>query len=264
MQLTKVCRNAVMYITSYIIHQNLMIRLSKLCNIRCCPVFTFSGSVCVQEALKLTGGHDEGLVTVMKDMNGQLVTGGSDKSVVIWDSSTGQPSSKVYPTDNYQVNALVVTPTEQIVVAAGLDLFLLDKNLRKVKSVKAHKSTIRDIDFISSGDLQTDIATFSADGFVKMWDVENLYDHASVRAGPVLKTIASGLVACGCWLVALTEERKLFVYDASTQDSLTATKDQHCMLQLEAHDLVRKVVFYDGMAIKLLFCAASDGEVGLW
>jgi WD40 repeat protein/energy-coupling factor transporter ATP-binding protein EcfA2 len=193
-------------------------------------------------------GHTDSVRSVAWSAGGQLATGSSDKTVILWDLDTGQPAHILV---GHTAAVISVDWSMDGQLASGADdgtVIIWNLNTRQPAQIlKGHSDKVTDVSWSVDGQL----ASVSYDGTVIIWDLKTgqpariLNGHtASVRS---VAWSADGQLASGA------DDRSVIIWDIKTE--------QPAQILIGHTDWVTSVAWSsDGK----LASGSGDGTVIVW
>lgn len=116
-------------------------------------------------------GHLAGISTLAWSPDGKTIASGSDdKSIRLWDVSTGKPYPHPLRGHHNYISTLCFSPKGNMIVSGSYDeaVFLWDvRTGRIMRSLPAHSDPVGGVDFVRDGTL---IVSCAGDSLIRVWD----------------------------------------------------------------------------------------------
>lgn len=172
--------------------------------------------------LRIFAGHlsDVDVVKFHPNCN-YLASGSSDKSIRMWDVSSGE-CVRIFTGHFGAIHALAFSPDGRVLASAGEDKTIVLWDIasgQKLKTLTGHTKTIWSLDFSAEGTL---LASGSADQTVRLWDAFKARGIAMPEDDDGAPAAAAGSAAAPLGTPAATEPKKR-VRDATSDDLLLQT-----------------------------------------
>jgi WD40 repeat protein len=160
-------------------------------------------------------GHSNYINALAISSDGQtLVSGSADKTIKIWNISTGQEVHTLKGHSNY-VNALVISSDGQTLVSGSADKTIKVWNIstgKEIRTLKGHSNYVNAL--VISPDGQT-LASGSADQTIKIWNISTGKENRTIK-GNFSYVNALAISPDGQTLVSGSADKTIKIWNIST------------------------------------------------
>jgi WD40 repeat protein len=214
-------------------------------------------------------GHSSYVNTLAISPDGQiLVSGSADKTIKIWNLSTGKELRTLTGHSN-PVNSIVISPDGQTLVSGSADKTIKIWNLstgQEIRTLTGHSNPVNSLAI--SSDWQT-LVSGSADKTIKIWNLSTGQEIRSITGNfsyvnalaisPDGQTLVSGNAdkAIKIWNLSTGQEIRTFIGHSSYVDCLVISPDGQTLVSGSADKTIKTWNLSTGKEIRTLIGHSS-------
>ena len=205
-----------------------------------------------QGLVRILAGHTSAVVGAAVTRNGRVVSSSFDGSLKMWELATGRElrSAEAHAGS---VNALSLTPDDQVLVSASSDTTLKVWNLdsgEELRTLTGHTGAVNGMAVTSDGRL---VVSASTDGTLKVWNLAS-GEELRTLTGHTGAVNGVAITSDDRWAVSASSDRTLKVWELSSGTELRA-------LVGHTNEVTAVVVTPDA---RLVVSVSFDNRVRVW